>query len=54
MEKKSVSITFRTTETNDEYLKMLASKKNISIAVVLNSMIDAFKERGIDHPFDIR
>lgn len=54
MEKKSVSITFRTTENNDEYLKMLASKKNISIAVVINSMIDAFKERGIDHPFDIR
>ena len=38
MDKKSVSITFRTTESNDKYLKSLASAENLSIAWVINQM----------------
>ena len=54
MDKKSVSITFRTTEKNDKFLKALASSEKLTPSYVLNRMIDCFREKGINSPFDIK
>ena len=54
MDKKSVSITFRTTETNDNFLKELASSEDLTPSYVLHRMINHFRAKGIESPFDIK
>ena len=54
MEKKSVSITFRTTETNDKFLKELASSEKLTPSYVLNRMIDSWREKKIKNPMEIK
>ena len=54
MDKKSVSITFRTTESNDQFLKKLADAEDLTPSYVLNRMIKHFREKGIESPFDIK
>ena len=54
MDKKSVSITFRTTETNDKFLKELASSEKLTPSYVLNRMIDMWRRKKIKNPMDIK
>ena len=54
MDKKSVSITFRTTEVNNEFLKDLSSADDLTPSYILNRMIKHFREKGIDSAFDIK
>ena len=44
--KKTELISFRTTEENVNYLKLLAEGDDRSQSYILNKMIDAFRERG--------
>ena len=44
--KKSELFSFRTTEQNLNYLKLLAGIDDRSQSYILNKMIDAFRERG--------
>ena len=54
MDKKSVSITFRTTESSDKFLKKLADSEKLTPSYVLNRMIDSYKKKGIKSPFEIK
>ena len=54
MDKKSVSITFRTTEKNDKFLKKIASVEKLTPSYVLDRMIDVWREKNITTPFDIK
>ena len=44
--KKSELFSFRTTEQNLNYLKLLADIDDRSQSYILNKMIDTFRERG--------
>ena len=44
--KKTELFSFRTTEKNLNYLKLLAEIDDRSQSYILNKMIDAFRERG--------
>ena len=44
--KKTVLFSFRTTEQNSNFLKLLADTDDRSQSYILNKMIDAFRERG--------
>ena len=44
--KKTELFSFRTTEQNLNYLKLLADIDDRSQSYILNKMIDAFRERG--------
>ena len=44
--KKIKHISFRTTEHNMNYLKLIAECDNRSQSYILNKMIDAFRKRG--------
>ena len=44
--KKIKHFSFRTTEQNLNYLKLLAGIDDRSQSYILNKMIDAFRERG--------
>ena len=44
--KKIKHLSFRTTEQNMNYLKLLAEVDDRSQSYILNKMIDAFRERG--------
>ena len=54
MDKKSVSMTFRTTEKNDKFLKKIASVEKLTPSYVLNRMIDMWREKNIKNPMDIK
>ena len=44
--KKIKHLSFRTTEQNMNYLKLVAEGDDRSQSYILNKMIDAFRERG--------
>ena len=44
--KKTALFSFRTTEQNLNYLKLIAEVDDRSQSYILNKMIDAFRERG--------
>ena len=44
--KKIKHLSFRTTEQNLSYLKLIAEGDDRSQSYILNKMIDAFRERG--------
>ena len=44
--KKSELFSFRTTEENLNYLKMIAETDDRSSSYILNKMIEAFRKRG--------
>ena len=44
--KKTELFSFRTTEQNLNYLKLLADSDDRTPSYILNRMIDAFRERG--------
>ena len=44
--KKVKHFSFRTTEQNMNYLKLIAQVDDRTPAYILNKMIDAFRERG--------
>ena len=44
--KKTELISFRTTEENVNYLKLLAEGDDRSQSYILNKMIEAFRSRG--------
>ena len=44
--KKTELFSFRTTEQNINYLKLIAKVNERSQSYILNKMIDAFRERG--------
>ena len=44
--KKIKHFSFRTTEQNLSYLKLIAKLDDRSQSYILNKMIDAFRERG--------
>ena len=44
--KKIKHFSFRTTEQNLNYLKLIAEVDDRSQSYILNKMIDAFRERG--------
>ena len=44
--KKIKHLSFRTTEKNLSYLKLIAESDDRSQSYILNKMIDAFRERG--------
>ena len=44
--KKIKHLSFRTTEQNINYLKLIAKVNERSQSYILNKMIDAFRERG--------
>jgi hypothetical protein len=44
--KKTELFSFRTTEQNINFLKLLADTDDRSQSYILNKMIDAFRERG--------
>ena len=44
--KKIKHFSFRTTEQNMNYLKLIAEVDDRSQSYILNKMIDAFRERG--------
>ena len=54
MDKKSVSMTFRTTEKNDKFLKKIASVEKLTPSYVLNRMIDSWREKKIKNPMEIK
>ena len=54
MSKKSETFVFRTTEENHKYVTELAKLEDLTPSYVLNRMVNAFRERGIDSPFDIK
>ena len=44
--KKTQLMSFRTTEENVNYLKMIAESDDRSQSYILNKMIEAFRSRG--------
>ena len=54
MSKKTEQFVFRTTEENHKYVMDLARAEDLTPSYVLNRMVKAFRERGIDSPFDIK
>ena len=44
--KKIKHLSFRTTEQNMNYVKLIAEVDNRSQSYILNKMIDAFRKRG--------
>ena len=44
--KKTELFSFRTTEQNLNYLKLIAESDDRTPSYILNRMIDAFRERG--------
>ena len=44
--KKIKHLSFRTTEQNLSYLKLIAEGDDRSQSYILNKMVDAFRERG--------
>ena len=44
--KKTELFSFRTTEQNLNYIKLIAAGDDRSQSYILNKMIDAFRERG--------
>ena len=44
--KKTELFSFRTTEQNLNYLKLIAESDDRTPSYILNKMIDAFRERG--------
>ena len=44
--KKIKHLSFRTTEQNLNYLKLIAESDDRSQSYIINKMIDAFRERG--------
>ena len=44
--KKIKHLSFRTTEQNMNYVKLIAEVDNRSQSYILNMMIDAFRKRG--------
>ena len=54
MSKKSETFVFRTTEENHKYVMDLARAEDLTPSYVLNRMVKAFRERGVDSPFDIK
>ena len=44
--KKIKHLSFRTTEQNLNYLKLIAESDDRSQSYILNKMIDAFRKRG--------
>ena len=44
--KKIKHLSFRTTEQNLNYIKLIAAGDDRSQSYILNKMIDAFRERG--------
>ena len=54
MDKKSESITFRTTEVNNNFLNEIASADDLTPSYILNRMIKHFREKGISSAFDIK
>ena len=44
--KKTELFSFRTTEQNMNYVKLIAEGDDRSQSYILNKMIDAFRERG--------
>jgi len=44
--KKTKLLSFRTTENNADYLKLIAESDDRTSSYVLNKMIDAFRNRG--------
>ena len=44
--KKTELFSFRTTEQNLNYLKLIAESDDRTSSYILNKMIDAFRERG--------
>ena len=44
--KKTELFSFRTTEQNMNYLKLIAESDDRTPSYILNKMIDAFRERG--------
>lgn len=47
MSKKVISISFRTTDENSEYLKSLAESDDRSLSYVLNKMVDSFRSKKV-------
>ena len=44
--KKTELFSFRTTEQNMNYLKLISELDDLSQSYILNKMIDTFRERG--------
>ena len=44
--KKTELFSFRTTEQNLNYIKLIAEVDDRSLSYILNKMIDAFRKRG--------
>ena len=44
--KKIKHLSFRTTEQNLNYLKLISELDDLSQSYILNKMIDTFRERG--------
>ena len=44
--KKTELLSFRTTEQNLNYLKLLAESNDRTLSYILNKMIHAFRKRG--------
>ena len=54
MDKKSLSVSFRTTEKNDKFLKKIAKSESLSPSYVLNRMIEKWREKKIKNPMEIK
>ena len=54
MDKKVITLSFRTSETNNKYLRKLAESDERSLSYVLNKMVDIYRIKGIKHPSEIK
>ena len=54
MSKKSILLSFRTTEENDQYLRTLADSDERSLSYILNKMVDAFRNKRVKKVSNIK
>ena len=52
--KKDMTLSFRTTSENDEYLRLLAEEDDRSLSYILNKMVDTFRTKGVKKVSNIK